>query len=240
VVERTEQLEASNRELEAFSYSVSHDLRAPLRHMDGFAQILMSEPTLENDARSKRYLEMITTAARRMGMLIDDLLQFSKMGRQSMAPRRVDFSAMVREVIAEMRHEEEGRKVEWTIHELPHVECDAAMMRQVWVNLISNALKYTRGKNPTIIEIGWNDTPAEQVFFVRDNGAGFEMAYADKLFGVFQRLHKADEFEGTGIGLANVRRIVSRHFGRTWAEGELDKGATIYFSLPKPGATEEK
>jgi signal transduction histidine kinase len=240
VVDRTEQLEASNRELEAFSYSVSHDLRAPLRHMDGFAQILMSEPTLEKDARSKRYLEMITTAARRMGILIDDLLQFSKMGRQSMVQQRVHFSALVREAIADCRHEQEGRNIEWKIHDLPEVECDASMLRQVWVNLISNAIKYTREKDPAVIEIGWKDSPTERTFFIRDNGAGFEMAYADKLFGVFQRLHRPEEFEGTGIGLANVRRIINRHFGETWAEGELDKGATIYFSLPKKGTFEEK
>jgi light-regulated signal transduction histidine kinase (bacteriophytochrome) len=175
-----------------------------------------------------------------MGMLIDDLLQFSKMGRQAMVRQRVDFGALVREIIAEYRDEEEGRSVEWKIQELPQVECDAAMMRQVWVNLISNALKYTRGKNPTVIEIGCKDTASELTFFIRDNGAGFEMAYADKLFGVFQRLHKADEFEGTGIGLANVQRIVNRHFGRAWAEGEVDKGATIYFSLPKLGTFEGK
>lgn len=233
VVERTKQLEATNKELEAFSYSVSHDLRAPLRHMDGFAQILMTEPSVEKDERAQRYLQMITKAARQMGMLIDDLLSFSKMGRQSMVRQNVDFAAMVRDIISEFKDEQEGRAIEWNIADLPLVEGDAAMLRQVWRNLISNALKYSRERTPARIEIGWKEKPEEMVFFVRDNGAGFEMKYADKLFGVFQRLHKPEEFEGTGIGLANVRRIVSRHFGNTWAEGELDKGATIFFSLPK-------
>jgi signal transduction histidine kinase len=237
VVERTKQLEASNRELEAFSYSVSHDLRAPLRHMDGFAQILMTEPSVEKDERAKRYLQLITKAAKQMGMLIDDLLSFSKMGRQSMVKQRVNMEALVEDVIKDFREELEERRVEWRIEKMPLVEGDATMLRQVWVNLVSNALKYTRERPVAKIDIGAREEPTEQgdevVFLIKDNGAGFEMKYADKLFGVFQRLHKAEEFEGTGIGLANVRRIVARHFGRTWAEGELDKGATVYFSLPK-------
>jgi light-regulated signal transduction histidine kinase (bacteriophytochrome)/HAMP domain-containing protein len=237
VIERTAQLEASNRELEAFSYSVSHDLRAPLRHLDGFAQILATEPNIQNDERAQRYLKMITQSAKKMGMLIDDLLSFSRMGRKTMVCQNVDFNALLREVIAEFREEAQGREIEWSLADLPVVSGDAAMLRQVWANLISNALKYTRGRAPAKIEVGYREESGEQIFFVRDNGAGFEMKYAEKLFGVFQRLHSEESFEGTGIGLANVRRIISRHSGRTWAEGQLDKGAIFYFSLPKPASS---
>jgi signal transduction histidine kinase len=233
VAQRTAQLEATISELEAFSYSVSHDLRAPLRHLDGFAQILAGEPALAKDERVQRYLGLITKSAKKMGLLIDDLLNFSRIGRQTLAVGSVEIDTLLPEVIADFKQEQEGRSIEWTIHKLPVVNGDTSMLRQVWVNLISNALKYTRGRNPAKIEIGARDEGSEYVFCVRDNGAGFEMQYADKLFGVFQRLHRDEEFEGTGIGLANVRRVIMRHNGRTWAEAELDKGAAIYFSLPK-------
>jgi signal transduction histidine kinase len=233
VRERTAELEATNRELEAFSYSVSHDLRAPLRHLDGFAQILATEPSLANDARALRYLDLITKSAKKMGMLIDDLLTFSRMGRQALESRPVRMDDILREAIAEFKSEQEGRAIDWKIQSLPKVAGDPSMLRQAWVNLVSNALKYTRGRNPAIIEIGCREERDEYVFWIRDNGAGFDMKYVDKIFGVFQRLHRDEEFEGTGIGLANVRRIVTRHHGRTWAEAEVDKGATIYFSLPK-------
>ncbi len=232
VLERTAQLEATNRELEAFSYSVSHDLRAPLRHLDGFAQILSTEPALQGDERIRRYLALITKSAKKMGRLIDDLLSFSRMGRKTMVTRNVNMGDLVRTAVADLKQEQEGRSIEWDIATLPPVMGDAAMLQQVWLNLVSNALKYTRGRQPARIEIGCRQEPGETIFFIQDNGAGFEMKYADKLFGVFQRLHKEDEFEGTGIGLANVRRIIARHHGRTWAEAELDRGATIFFSLP--------
>jgi signal transduction histidine kinase len=235
VAERTRQLEATNEELEAFSYSVSHDLRAPLRHMDGFAQILLTEPSLENNERAQRYLQMITKAAKQMGVLIDDLLSFSRMGRKTMVSQKVDMNSLVSDVISDLREEQKGRQIEWSIATLPSVEGDGSMLKQVWTNLISNALKYSRNRNPAKIEVSAREEGDNLVFFVRDNGAGFEMAYADKLFGVFQRLHRDEEFEGTGIGLANVRRIVTRHGGRTWAEAEVNRGATFYFSLPKPG-----
>jgi signal transduction histidine kinase len=231
VQERTKELATLNGELEAFSYSVSHDLRAPLRHMNGFAQLLMSEPRHQSDPQTIRYLERITTSANHMGALIDDLLSFSRMARQSMLLAEVDSAEMVSSLIKELSASDEPRKIDWKISALPKVKGDAAMLRQVWLNLISNALKYTRGRNPAVIEICARAEAGETIFSIADNGAGFDMAYADKLFGVFQRLHREDEFEGTGIGLANVRRITQRHGGRTWAQGEIGKGATFFFSL---------
>jgi light-regulated signal transduction histidine kinase (bacteriophytochrome) len=231
VVERTAQLEAVNRELEAFSYSVSHDLRAPLRHIDGFAALLHKNTAAALDDQGKRFLATISDSARRMGRLIDDLLSFSRMGRANMALAEVDTDKLVAAVVRDGRY---PAGIEWRIAPLPRVHGDHAMLQQVWSNLIDNAVKYSgKGAHP-VIEAGSREDEAagEMVFFVRDNGAGFDMRYAAKLFGVFQRLHGASEFEGTGIGLANVRRIISRHGGRTWAEGEPGKGATIYFSLP--------
>ena len=232
VAERTSELEELNSELEAFSYSVSHDLRAPLRHMDGFAQMLSKNPILQEDAKAQRHLTVITSAAKQMGTLIDDLLAFSRTGRQAMRVADVNFDAMVREIVEQETAREPGRAIEWKIEALPVVRGDAALLRQVWVNLISNAIKYSRGKNPAVIEISSRQEGTERIFAIRDNGAGFDMAYADKLFGVFQRLHQQSEFEGTGIGLANVRRIIVRHGGRTWAESKLGEGAAFYFSLP--------
>lgn len=233
VQQRTTQLEAINRELEAFSYSVSHDLRAPLRHIDGFAQMLAAKTKDVLDDNGRRYVRVIQDAAQRMGTLIDDLLVFSRMGRQEMQQVEVRMEELVQAAMAELENDWEGREVEWVLAEMPAVRCDPALLRQVWLNLISNALKYTRTRPKARIEIGCRqDNCNGIVFFVRDNGVGFEMKYADKLFGVFQRLHRQTEFEGTGIGLANVRRIITRYGGSTWAEAKLDEGATFYFSLP--------
>jgi signal transduction histidine kinase len=233
VLERTAQLSAANQELESFSYSVSHDLRAPLRHLDGFAELLRKSQAERLDEKGRRHLDVISQSARKMGTLIDELLIFSKMGRQEMLKTCVDMKHIVKEALAQLEHEHAHRKIEWTISELRQVEADPAMLRLVWTNLISNAVKYTNGRDPARIEIGCRETATEHIFFVRDNGVGFDMKYADKLFGVFQRLHSETEFEGTGIGLANVRRIIARHGGRTWAESKVGEGATFYFSLIK-------
>jgi len=228
------QAEAANNELEAFSYSVSHDLRAPLRHVTGFVELLHKRDLGALDEKSRHYLQVISQAAEKMGMLIDDLLAFSRMGRAEVMANRVDPGRMVEEIITELKGETEGRDVVWEVGPLPPVEADPAMLRLVMTNLLTNALKFTQSRPRATIEIGAvADQPGETLFFVRDNGVGFDMRYADKLFGLFQRLHDPEEFEGTGVGLANVRRIVHRHGGRTWAEGAVDKGATFWFSLPK-------
>jgi PAS domain S-box-containing protein len=227
------QLESANKELEAFSYSVSHDLRAPLRHISGFVDLLRQHVASSLDDKGRRFLDTIAASASRMGELIDDLLVFSRMGRSEMGRSQVSLSPMVAGVLREMDGEVKGRDIEWTIAALPVVEADPAMLRLVFANLIGNAIKYTRTRERAHIEIGATNGGPEVVIFVRDNGVGFDMQYAHKLFGVFQRLHRAEEFEGTGIGLANVRRIIHRHGGRTWAEGAVDRGASFYFSLPK-------
>lgn len=233
VRERTAQLESLNRELEAFSYSVSHDLRAPLRHIDGFASLLAKSAGGALSDKARHYLAQIVDSSKQMAGLIEDLLAFSRMARAELRRTNVPLAGLVEEAINALESESAGRKIVWKRMPLPEVEADRAMLRQAFMNLLSNAIKYTRPCDPAEIEIGCqNGNPDEMVIFVRDNGVGFDMAYAEKLFGVFQRLHADDEFEGTGIGLANVRRIVSRHGGRTWAEGQVNGGATFYFSLP--------
>ncbi len=239
VRERTAELTAANKELEAFSYSVSHDLRAPLRHVAGFADLLAKAAGPGLQDRSRHYLEEILDSVKQMGCLIDDLLLFSRMGRAEMRLEAVDLEALVNDARKQLEPENKGRDIRWKQSALLPVQADGALLRQVLFNLLSNALKYTRPRQPAEIEIGCDgSSPEEIVVFVRDNGVGFDMAYADKLFGVFQRLHSDKEFEGTGIGLASVRRIIARHGGRTWAEGKVNAGATFYFSLPKnPSST---
>ena len=229
---RVSELKGLTAELEAFSYSVSHDLRAPLRHIAGFAALLEKSAGTSIDATGRRYLATISESAGRMGRLIDDLLAFSRMNRAEMLRARVDLAALVEDVRLEVHGDRPADAIAWTIHPLPVVEGDPAMLRVVLMNLLSNAVKYSARRSPPRIEIGSMERPGETVVFVRDNGIGFDMAHAGNLFGVFQRLHSSDEFEGVGIGLANVRRIVSRHGGRTWAESAPDQGATFFVALP--------
>lgn len=233
VIERTAELEAANKELEAFSYSVSHDLRAPLRHIEGFVEILRATKASVLDDEGQHHLQTIADSSRQMGKLIDDLLGFSRTARAELRKVKVGLDDLVKGVLHEMEPDIANREIEWIIHELPEIEGDPALLRQVFWNLISNALKYTRTRPFARIEIGSTRTENDTIIYVRDNGVGFDPRYAQKLFGVFQRLHRASEFEGTGIGLANVRRIVTRHGGRTWAEGDVDEGATFFFSLPR-------
>lgn len=233
VLNRTAQLEAANKELEAFAYSISHDLRAPLRHIDGFLELLHKKTAATLDEQVRHYMDAIAESAKRMGLLIDDLLSFSRMGRHELFKTPVDLTALAQEVIQDFEQETRGRNIRWGVAELPIVSGDRALLRIVLVNLLSNALKFTQPRALVEIEIGYTHGENETVFFVRDNGVGFDMHYADQLFGVFQRLHQQEDFEGTGIGLANVRRIIERHGGRTWAEGEIDHSATFYFSLPQ-------
>jgi len=229
---QTEKLEAANKELEAFGYSVSHDLRAPLRHIDGYVDLLRQE-ALPLDEASQRYMKVISDSARQMGMLIDNLLTFSRMGRSSMQPVWVNTTALIAEVREDLAQDTANRDIEWKIESLPRVFADKTLFKQVWMNLLGNAIKYSLYRKKAEITIGCRENEKEFEFFVKDNGAGFDMQYVDKLFGIFQRLHFKEEFEGTGIGLANVRRIIARHGGRTWAHGEVDKGATFYFTLPR-------
>jgi len=235
VLERTAQLAEANNELEAFAYSVSHDLRAPLRHIDGFIELLQKRMQTALDEKSLHYMNMIADSSKQMGTLIDDLLSFSRMSRTEIFKSQVDLNELTQDVIQGFLPETEGRIIEWQVSSLPHVTCDRAMLRAALVNLISNALKFTNMRETARIEIGCEkEDGTEVIVYIRDNGVGFDMRYVDKLFGVFQRLHRVDEFEGTGIGLANVRRIINRHGGKTWAEGEVGRGATFYFSLPTP------
>ncbi len=234
VLDRTAELEAANRELEGFSYSISHDLRAPLRHISGFIQLLQKHAIPLLDEQGQRYLNIISQSAERMGQLMDDLLNFSRAGRLEIHKSAVDLGKLVSEVLDELGAETKERDIDWKIGRLPVVHADRSMLRLVLLNLISNALKFTRGRERPCIEIGARTDGANSVVIsVRDNGAGFDMKYVDKLFNVFQRLHNADQYEGTGIGLASVRRIIQRHGGQTWAEGQAGKGATFHFSLPR-------
>ena len=231
---RADELEASNKELESFSYSVSHDLRAPLRHVVGFAELLQRHASASLDEKGLRYVSTIREAAAKMGTLIDDLLAFSRIGRAEAKRTNVNLDQLVKEVLMEFRPEINGRDIAWKIHDLPVCHGDRSMLRVVFVNLLSNALKFTKDRAPAEIEIGCVDLGNQLVeMFVKDNGAGFDMQYVHKLFGVFQRLHLPEQFEGTGIGLAIVQRIVVRHGGTVRAEGSVNRGASFYFSLPK-------
>ena len=229
---RTTELAEANQELEAFGYSVSHDLRAPLRHVTSFVELLDRHAGASIDQKGQHYIRTISEAAKRMASLIDDLLLLSRLGRTTMAKVEVKIGQIVEEAIAQLAPETAGRRIQWKIGEMPQVMGDPVLLRNVMVNLLGNAVKYTRGREEAVIEVGSRMQDQEAICFVRDNGVGFDMKFVDKLFGVFQRLHRPEEFEGTGIGLASVRRIIHRHGGRTWAEGEVDKGATLYFSLP--------
>ena len=231
---RTTELQATNKELEAFAYSVSHDLRAPLRHIAGYTELLQKNVASTFDEKNRRYMTLIRDSAKRMGNLIDDLLAFSRIGRAETRKTMVSLAALVKEAVYELRPETDGRNVTWTVGSLPDVYGDRSMLRLVLVNLMANAAKFTRTRPRAQIEIGRVEGyEGETAVFIRDNGVGFDMKYADKLFGVFQRLHQTDAFEGTGIGLATVQRIIHRHAGRVWAEGRVDGGATFYFAVPR-------
>src|ERR1035437_9631934 len=225
------QLAAANRELDAFSCSVSHDLRAPLRAMDGFAELVVQNCGPQLPDKGRHYLDVIRESAQQMGELIDDLLTFSRLSRQALEKRTVDTAGLVNECLGELAAARAGRQVEIRLGALPPCEADRSLLKQVWLNLLGNALKYTGRREHAVVEIGCTRKPGEAVYFVRDNGTGFDMRYVHKLFGVFQRLHRADEFEGTGVGLAIVQRVVHRHGGRVWAEATVDRGATFYFTL---------
>ena len=234
---RTAELQEISQELEAFNYSVSHDLRAPLRHMSGFSRILQEEFAAKLPEEAQHYIERIRTAATHMSALVDDMLRLSYIGRQALQQKPMDLGVLVEEVRADVMQEVEGREIDWKISALPEVQADAVLLRQVLLNLVSNALKFTRQRQRAVIEIGSQEEDGQTVIFVRDNGAGFDPRYADKLFGVFQRLHRQDEFEGTGIGLAIVQRIIHKHGGRVWADSKPGRGATFYFTLPAHAKT---
>ena len=240
LVRRAVELEATNKELESFTYSVSHDLRAPIRHVVGYSELLQRQASASLDEKSQRFIRTILDSAKRMGNLIDDLLAFSRIGRVETKKAEVDLERLVGEVVAEIKQDTKGRNIVWRIGPLPVCRGDYAMLRLVVLNLVANAVKFTRMRKPAEIEIGCvARDPKEIELFVRDNGAGFDMQYANKLFGVFQRLHLPEEFEGTGIGLATVQRIVHRHGGQVRGEGAVDQGATFYFTLPATEHIEE-
>lgn len=239
VIERTAQLEATNKELEAFTYSVSHDLRAPLRAISGYTNILIEDYQPLLGTEGKRISNVISSEAQRMGRLIDDLLAFSRLSRKEMQTSRLDMKAMAQTLFNELTQPDERGRIDFQIQNLPPAVGDAALIHQVWVNLLSNAFKFTSKKERAIIEVGSTQGKNETIYYVRDNGAGFDMQYADKLFGVFQRLHNEHEFEGTGVGLAIVQRVILRHGGRVWGEGKEDQGAVFYFVLPRKEATND-
>lgn len=225
------ELEAANKELEAFAYSVSHDLRAPLRAINGFTRILLEGHAASLDAEGARYFNLVLDNARQMGQLVDDLLALSRLGRQALAMKRVSPRKIVGQSLAELQADMDGRKIEIEIADLPECRADPSLLKQVFINLLANAVKFTRARETARIEIGFERKDGATTYFVRDNGVGFDMRYVDKLFGVFQRLHRAEEYEGTGVGLAIVQRIIQRHGGRVWAQAEVDKGATFYFTI---------
>jgi light-regulated signal transduction histidine kinase (bacteriophytochrome) len=229
---RTAELAETNRELEAFTYSVSHDLRSPLRHINAYAQILQEEFARELPEEAIRYIFRIRDGAKNMGTLVDDLLNLARVGRQELAREAVDINPIIQSIATDLTNDNPGRVIEWRIAQLTPTECDLGLIRQVFTNLLSNAVKYTRPRPVAVIEVGEFMKDNERAIFVKDNGVGFNQKYAAKLFGVFQRLHRAEEFEGTGVGLAIVERIIRKHSGRIWAEAELDKGAAFYFTLP--------
>ncbi len=227
------QLHEANEELEAFAYSVSHDLRVPLRAIDGFSRILMEDYGDSLDEEGNRLISIVRDNTEKMGDLIDDILLLSRVGRQKMKGFEIDMEYLVRNVWEDLRPDWDGREIELIIDDLPNAQGDRILMAQVFQNLLSNSIKFTRNKNPAVIEVGAQNYKDEIIYYVKDNGAGFDMKYIDKLFGLFQRLHTAEEFEGTGVGLSIVQRIIKRHGGQVWGEGEPFKGATIYFTLPK-------
>lgn len=230
--ERIRVQEAANKELESFSYSVSHDLRAPLRAIQGFSQVILADHAARLDAEGQRCLNIIIANTNKMGQLIDDLLAFSRLGRQVLKIAAVDMEALVKNVIGDLQEGVAGRNIQWNLGALPQALADTSLLYQVWVNLLANALKFTGPKETAVIEVGCRKEGDQNVFYVRDNGVGFDMRYVDKLFGVFERLHRAEDFEGTGVGLALVQRIIERHGGKIWAEGKVDVGASFYFTLP--------
>lgn len=229
------QLQAANKELEAFSYSISHDLRAPLRAIDGFTRILIEEHASKLNKEGKRLGSIIQDNAKNMGQLIDDLLSFSRLGRTSLIYSKIDMKKIVNAIYHEATIALERKRIKFTVAKLPNVEGDPTMMHQVWMNLISNAVKFSSNRKQAVISVTCQEEENKLTYCIKDNGAGFDMKYVDKLFGVFQRLHSKKEFKGTGVGLALVQRIILRHGGKVWAEGNVDKGATFYFSLPKKG-----
>ena len=234
VAERTSELAAAYKELETFTYSFSHDLRAPLRHMSGFAQMLAEQMGSHLSPTARDSLERIQQRAVQMGVMVDDLLKLARLGRQPLNPRLTPLTEIVGAVIAELESEVAGRPVEWQVRNLPAVACDPGLLGVVFTNLLSNAVKYTRPRALAVIEVGETTRDGERAFFVKDNGVGFDMQYADRLFGVFQRLHRKEDFEGTGVGLATVQRIIHKHGGRIWAEATPDRGASFYFTLNAP------
>src|SRR5712664_3860001 len=235
LIQRTAELEAANKELETFTYSVSHDLRAPLRHIDGFSKILLEDFGPQMNPEAKEYLQRIHKTAQYMGRLVDDLLHLARVGREELIMQITRLDALVEEAIVDLRTEAQDRQIDWHVGPLPFVGCDPVLIKQVFANLLSNALKFTRPRERAVIEVGQMTMDGQPVIFVRDNGIGFDMTYADKMFGVFQRLHRQEDFQGTGVGLAIVERIIHKHAGRVWAEAEVEKGATFYFTLVPPG-----
>ncbi len=232
MADKARALEEANKDLESFAYSVSHDLRAPLRAIDGFSGQVLKRQADKLEEEGKRHLNLVRDNVQKMACLIDDILAFSRMGRAGMSLSEVDMEALAREVLDELLRDAPGRNLKVEIKPIPSAHGDRTILRQVWANLLGNAVKFTKCKPAAVIEVGCHPEGDENVYFVKDNGAGFDMKYAEKLFGVFQRLHSAEEFEGTGIGLAIVKRVIARHGGRVWAEGKVGEGATLYFALP--------